>query len=298
MLNSMRPLQRRALGFSRKMPNDSDSIKTPEASFPQCTAERTLEGNHDVSEMRPGDFAHYLNHFTLADMVRCGAALRVLAAESATLEQAAQKVTRYLYDSFGDDIANNRACVLVRFFKTLSHARLPEELRQIAASRVSPARLCEDTKCLTLIASAGDDPSWNSRRASAAHQCIALASEIMVEQFPMIHRLIGQLGLTTTELLSQKAEIIKDLDQKGFGVFHVPVAANSPFVPAQKDFVAPHRIASVLGFGGMLPDGDLFTVIIFSRAAIGAATAEMFRTIALNLKLGLLTLLDKPLFAE
>jgi hypothetical protein len=75
------------------------------------------------------------------------------------------------------------------------------------------------------------------------------------------------------------------------------VAASSPFIPAQKDFVLPYKVASVLGFGGLLPDGDLFAVIIFSRVAIPASTAEMFRTIALNLKLGLLALLEKPVFA-
>jgi hypothetical protein len=56
-------------------------------------------------------------------------------------------------------------------------------------------------------------------------------------------------------------------------------------------------IGSVLGFGGMLPDGELFTVIIFARVAIPTPTAEMFRTIALNLKLGLLAILGKPVLA-
>ena len=105
------------------------------------------------------------------------------------------------------------------------------------------------------------------------------------------------MGLTTTELLRPTAEIIKDLDQKQFGVFHVPVAANSPFIPAQQEFVAPYGVASVLGFGGMLPDGDLFVAILFARVSIPVSTAEMFRTVALNLKLGLLALLEKPVFA-
>ena len=53
----------------------------------------------------------------------------------------------------------------------------------------------------------------------------------------------------------------------------------------------------MLGFGGMLPDGELFAVIISTRAAIPSSTAEMFRTIALNLKLGLLAILGKPVLA-
>jgi hypothetical protein len=119
----------------------------------------------------------------------------------------------------------------------------------------------------------------------------------MVGEFPMIAQLIRQLGLTTTELLQPTTQIIKDLGQRQFGVFHVPVAANSPFIPAQQEFVAHYGIASVLGFGGILPDGNLFAAILFARVSIPASTAEMFRTIALNLKLGLLALLEKPVFA-
>lgn len=237
-------------------------------------------------------------NFTLADMVRCGSALRLLATQSTSMEEAAQKVTRYLYDHFRDKSHHgNRSCVLVRFFKTHVYKRLSEELRDAAAAfQGSSASFSEDTKCLTLMATVGDEPAWNSRRSSKGHKCIPLASEAMVEQFPMISQLIRQLGLTITDVLRTTPEIINDLKQKNFGVFHIPAALNSPFVPAQKDFVVPYGIVSVLGFGGILPDGELFAVIIFARVTIPTPTAEMFRTIALNLKLGLLAILDKPVF--
>jgi hypothetical protein len=241
--------------------------------------------------------AYDLTRFTLADMVRCGAALRRLATESTSMEDAAQRVTRYFYENLREKTANsNRSCVLVRFFKTHLYGRLIEELREAAA--VSSARVTNDTKCLTLLATAGDEPQWNSRQSSKRHGCIPLTSEAMVDQFPMISQLIRQMGMATTDLLCTTSEIIKDLNQKNFGVFHVPAALNSPFVPAQKDFVVPYGIASVLGFGGILPDGELFAVIIFARVTIPVSTAEMFRTIALNLKLGLLAILDKPVFAD
>jgi len=211
--------------------------------------------------------AHDLTRFTLADMVRCGAALRRLATESTSMEDAARKVTRYLYENLRDKSAgDNRSCVLVRFFKTHLYGRLIEELREAAA--VSSAPLTKDTKCLTLLATAGEETQWNSRQSSRMHKCIPLLSEAMVEQFPMISQLIRQMGMTTTDVLRMTPEIIKDLNHKNFGVFHVPAAVNSPFVPAQKEFVVRYGIGSVLGFGGMLPDGELFTVIIFARVAI------------------------------
>jgi len=241
--------------------------------------------------------AHDLTRFTLADMVRCGEALRLLATEATSMEKAAQAVTRYLYENLRKRNSDNLSCVLVRFFRTLIYARLATDLREASSQTSVSAEISEDTKCLTLLATVGDDPRWNSRHTSTGHKCIPLISEAIVERFPMISQLIRQLGLTTSELLRTTPELIKELDQRNFGVFHVPMAINSPFVPAA-DFVASHGVSSVLGFGGMLPDGDLFAVIIFARIAIPSSTADMFRTIALNLKVALLDLLDKPVFAD
>jgi hypothetical protein len=236
--------------------------------------------------------------FTLADMVRCGSALRRLTAESDSIERGAQRTARFLYDHLRAKATNERCCALVRFFKTLPYAGLSQELRSFALSVVPGTTIAAETKCLTLMASAGDQPQWNSRRTSKSHQSIPLVSAAMVERFPMIAQLVRQLGLTVNEVVDHRLEILRELEQRKFGIFHVPDAAGSPYIPAQQDFVVPQRIASVLGFGGMLPDGEVFAVIIFARVPIPSATALMFRTIALNLKLGLVALLDQPVFAD
>src|SRR5260370_27232938 len=54
-------------------------------------------------------------------------------------------------------------------------------------------------------------------------------------------------------------------------------------------------IGSVLGFGGMLPDGEPFTVIIFPRVPIPTPTADMFPPIPFNLNRALLPLPSNPL---
>jgi sigma-B regulation protein RsbU (phosphoserine phosphatase) len=79
-------------------------------------------------------------------------------------------------------------------------------------------------------------------------------------------------------------------------VFFVAEALGSPYVPAQEDFVIPSGIRSVLGFGGVLPSGELFAVILFSQTPIAAATAERFGSIALSVKLALLAFVDGPVF--
>lgn len=269
-------------------------MRQPEQSGP--ISDGALDGRSQPTET-PSEQSYDLARFTLANMVRCGATLRTLAASSASMEQAAQNVTRYLYDGLKSAPFNRRSCVLVRFFKTHSYGQLPEDLRKAARS-AARSPLAEDTKCLLLLGTSGDEPQWNRRHESRWHKCLPLQSKAVIEQFPMISRLIQQLGLPTSELLRPAAEIIKDFERKNFGVFYVPLAAGSPFVPAQKDFVVPFGVQSVLGFGGVLADGALFAVIIFSRTAIPSATAEMFRKIALSLKLGLLALLDKPAFRD
>ena len=80
-----------------------------------------------------------------------------------------------------------------------------------------------------------------------------------------------------------------------YGVFHVPEAKGSPYIPAQ-DFVDRYGIRSVVGFGGVLPSGDLFSVILFARVPVTTAAADRFRTLALDLKSCLLRYSQSEIF--
>jgi hypothetical protein len=77
---------------------------------------------------------------------------------------------------------------------------------------------------------------------------------------------------------------VKELAGKRHGVFHVEDALGSPYIPAQEEFVVPYGIRSVLGFGGLLFNGDLFAVILFSTVRVPATAADRFRTLALDVK--------------
>jgi len=148
-----------------------------------------------------------------------------------------------------------------------------------------------------LLATAGEEAAWNSRHASKGHKAIPLVSEDMVHKSPMVAGLLVQLGFKISDVLRPDAQLILDLSHKTFGVFYVADAVGSPFIPAQTDFVVPYGVKSVLGFGGMLPTGNIFSVIIFSRETIAKETAEMFQTIALSVKLAVLPASARPLFA-
>jgi hypothetical protein len=234
---------------------------------------------------------HDLTKFTLKSMTECGAELRKLGAGASSMEEVSNRIVRYLYESFVDAETQQPAFALVRFFKTHPYGELEAELQQVVAQTIaamSAQSPDQNLKCLTLLATAGDQPHWESRQTSQGHQAIPLASEQIVAQSPMISQLIKQFGLEISSVLSPDPDLLVDLEQKTFNVFHVPMAIASPYVPAQQEFVIPHGIQSVLGFGGMLPSGNIIVVILFSKIYIPRDTADMFKTLALNTKMAVL----------
>lgn len=225
--------------------------------------------------------------FTLRDVTELGALLRRAGVGARSMEEAAGRVVRILHESLVDPTTGVRDCALVRFFKTHRYGGLDEALRDFARQALDEdSEPRPETTCLTLLATAGVRPEWNSREASEAHRAIPLVSKELVSQTPMISNLLSQLGVEVEALLSP--DLLVERGPSSFNVFYVPDAKGSAYIPAQDDFVRPQGIESVLGFGGMLPGGDIFVVILFSVVPIPRQTAELFRTLALNVKMAVL----------
>lgn len=229
-----------------------------------------------------------LTQFTLAHMTECGAALRKLGVGADSMEEVADRMTRYFYEQFLDSETGQTAFALVRCFKTHAYGDLDAKLQHFADQVLGSAPARSDMKCLTLLATAGDQPDWNDRSASIAHQAIPLASEHMVAQAPMISQLIHQLGLTINNVLSPNPELLVNLQERTYNVFHIPEAEGSSHIPAQAEFVRPFQIKSVVGFGSMLPSGHLVAIILFSKLPIPRDLAELFKPLALNVKMAVL----------
>ena len=229
-------------------------------------------------------------------MLRCGIDLRKHVQHARSVEEAAESITRYLYDELVEESTGRRACALVRCYKTHSYAELPTDLQGFARNALGHAPRTRTVKCLTLLGTAGDRPEWNSRLRSLGHQAIPLESEQMVEQAPMIAQLIKAFDLDLADVIAPTPEILRRATGKTSSVFYVPKANGSPYIPAQADFVVKERIESVLGFGGMLRNGDLLAVILFSRTPISEETASRFRTLGLDVRAGLFTAGDLPAF--
>ncbi|HJU06731.1 MAG TPA: PAS domain S-box protein, partial [Nitrospiraceae bacterium] len=229
-----------------------------------------------------------LARFTLRDMTECAAALRTLGAGAASLEEVTDRIVRYLFDYLGDERTKAHGCALVRFFKTYAYGDLDEDSQRFVQDMLGRPPKSPAMKCLTLTATAGEQPDWNVKGRSRRYKVVPLASPQFVAQFPMLTQLFKQFGVEMQTDREPDSDLLMDWDEKTYNVFYIPDAVDSPYVPVQQDFVVACGIRSVLGFGGILPSNDLFTVILFSKVSVPRETAELFKTLAVSVKLAVL----------
>jgi len=222
-----------------------------------------------------------LTRFGLAEMLRWGFDLPRLIAGAATLEEAAQSVVRHIYDDALSP-AGARECALVRFYVTHPCATLPAELKAFAHAQMGDRKAVPELQCLALLGTAGDEPAWNNRHLSRAHQAIPLPGVNEVSRTPMIGQLLRSLGVRLEAVVSPRPELVRGLAAKTFDVFYVPEAVGSAHIPDQ-DFVKRYGVRSVIGFGGALSKAGVYTILLFSRAPIPEAAVERFRNLAQDL---------------
>jgi len=226
-----------------------------------------------------------LTTFGLGEMLKCSPRLRETATGAPTFEAAAQRVCRFLYDELRD-ADGERQCALIRCYKTHSFGSLEPDLQAFARGVMGVAQPWPTMKCLTLMATVGQSAAWNARHLSRGHRAMPLPSPEIIEKAPMISQLIKEFGLELSSVLQPSPEVVRELAGKRHGVFHVEDALGSPYIPAQQEFVVRFGIRSVLGFGGLLVNGDLFAVILFATVRVSQGSADRFRTLALDVKSG------------
>ncbi len=229
-----------------------------------------------------------ISSFAMADMTLCSRKLRSMGDNAESLEDVAQKAVKHLYDNMRDEKSGQRSFSLVRFFVTCSISELPPSLQDFSSKLLKGEPVPPDIKCLTLLGSAGSKEKWNSRFTSSKHKAIPLTSETFTENFPMISALISQFGMEIGDILKPSLDTMMLHEVKEYNIFHIEDVRGNLLVPSQKNFVIPENITSIVGFGGMLPSGRFFTVIIFSKAPIPKRIANMFRPLALSLRSALL----------
>ncbi len=236
-----------------------------------------------------------LSGLSLSDTMALGAKLRGLGPGCTSMEQAANAVAETLYKELVDR-SGNGALAMARVYKTQRYGELDASLQAFARSVVGGRELASDTACLVLLATRGEDSAWNDRHKSSGHKAIPLPDPEFIARLPMVAEVLRQLGIDVSDVIKPNPAKLAEIERKQCDVFLVPKAEGSPFIPAQKDFVIPHAVESVVAFGGGFPRGEIFVALLFSKVAIDRPTANLFGPLALSVKLSLLPFFAKTIF--
>ncbi len=226
-----------------------------------------------------------LRSLSLDDMYRFSAEIRDIGEKANDSDDAARRIVSYLFEQLRFPETGAPECALVRFFRS-------KPLASVApADAAKVIRGGGDTTgssvCLSLRATRGVEREWNDPSMSRRHRLLPLGSPEALSKMPMVSALVSQLAIPTAVLSGSSREHADDIQL--FDVFHVEEAHGSPSVPDQDAFVDPYGIASVVGFGGMLPPSEVFVVVMFSTAKISRTIAERFRILAPSIGLALLS---------
>jgi hypothetical protein len=229
-----------------------------------------------------------LASFSISDMTECASELHKLGAGASSTQDVAQRMASYLYQQLGNDQTGRQDCALVRCFLTRAYRDLDPKSQDCARRALACGPGSLDMTCLTLFGTAGEKPEWNDRHRSRRYRSIPLADKQALSQFPMVSQLLQQLGVDFTSKIQPKPDLLVEQTEHTLDIFHVAEAKGSPFLPAQKEFVIPFGIESVLGFGGVLPSNEFFVVILFSRVRISRETVELLKLLAMSVESALL----------
>jgi two-component system NtrC family sensor kinase len=231
------------------------------------------------------------------NITEAAAHIRGLGKAAHSMEELACETTSYLFDDLITEPGHHKACALVRFFRTIEFQYLEPYLQSQIIEK--SGRMQATDKFLVLLGTSGLERHWNRRQLSAEHQAIPIMSPEMVEQSPMIARLITQLGFEISTLFSTARSPkmrFNDPQDRDYNIFYEPDARTSPFIPSKADFVMPYAIRSVIGYGSLLPSGDLYAVIMFFRVLLQDTIAQKFTTLALSTTIAALSLPTDAIF--
>lgn len=226
-------------------------------------------------------------HISADDLLRLTSSIKQLDKDALCLEEVAARIVDYLYNNVRSG-SSERACVLVRFYKTHLYSQLSYPLSKQYLAKTAPAKLPGQMHRLTLLVSRGIMPEWNWQRQTPGPQVIPLHAEDMVACAPMIDQLFNQMGIDLRAALEQGSTIARSGAIKSYSVLHIGDAASSPLLAPQGDLVRTHSIKSVVGFGDLLPLGNAFAILLFFRATVSRQVAQLFAPLALSAKIPLL----------
>ena len=200
--------------------------------------------------------------------------------QSTSLQGALQVLTSALMDDYADSV------VLVRAFVTVAYEKLPAA-KQAFAQRILPDSkdadvLKNDTPVLSLLATSGREPNWNTVEKSKGNICIPLMSDQFVAEIQMVSRLLTDLGLGVNLGVDAGATYSDDPGSK-VRTFYVSdalteVDGRGRKVIVNQQFAEKYAVKTVFGGGGPYPNhpSNVLAVIFFTNEQVSRDVACAF----------------------
>jgi hypothetical protein len=209
------------------------------------------------------------------------------ASKAHWLTDAAQSFSSALLKEFP-------SVVLARVFAVVPFERLPDldaEIAQGFAEKVGAGPLlAPTTPVLSLLGTAGTDPSWNNRLFSSGHLAIPLLSKELVEGAPMLAQLLADLKLDLACLDDARPidsnRMMGGINQR----FYLQSAktaldARGRLIIPARDFVTKHRIETVFGMAGAYVEGTIVAAIVFTSERLEAQVIDRYPSIIANFRM-------------
>lgn len=215
-----------------------------------------------------------------ADILRFQDEARDALKDCASLQEAAQRLTDSLWNTFADSL------ILVRCFATIPFIRLPPADRafveRIADARQAYEPLADDTLVLSLLGTRGSQSAWNDRSRSQGHLGIPLISAAFVDAIPMVARLLRELGVDPGwPAVGDEKFVEHRLSAGEVGIFYVPEAASDTDAQGRRvisaqGFVEENGVQTVFGLGGVYSDGTIPVLLFFTNERLEKETVERY----------------------
>src|SRR5262249_28418648 len=125
------------------------------------------------------------SEFDLAEMIALGASLRSMGAGARHMEEAADRIVHRLYKAFAPDPGVPSTLALLRFYITARSGDLDDPLKAFATSIAGGVAPPPEARCLTLLATQGNEQPWGSRHSSVRHKAIPLSLPDFSARMPM-----------------------------------------------------------------------------------------------------------------
>lgn len=230
------------------------------------------------------------------EVLELGARLRSECTTATSADGVAQRAVAVLFEALHDG-ARDPALALVRLYRTTDCGSLADDLRR-AAQRLAPdVELLPTTRCLALAATRGIRAEWNEPSRATRFRVLPMPTLAVLQRFPIAVRMIAQFGFDARRFIDP-AGGPPDPDPRRFRVFHVEDAQLADWLLAQDEFVRPFAIRSILGLGGLLPGGDAFGLLAFSRVRVVPELAQLFGVLAAQLELAFMDAAGEPRASE